>query len=106
MDFDLCVPPSSLRLIELFSLLFLNLKLLKILTLNIFVIIVAKNIPVKLHHLIENEKGSHFFLDEAFGIIGHDELKEVDGMLSNDFYFWIAYQRAADAPGPEKLSGK
>ena len=78
---------------------------MKKLTLNIFVIIVAKKIPVKLHNLIENEKGSHFFLDEAFGI-ECNELIQVDKVLTKDVYFWIAYQHEDLAPQQEKLSGR
>ena len=65
----------------------------------------AKNIPEKLKSLLKNEKGSHFFLDEAFGI-GIKELKEADAVLSKDVYFWIAYQHVDDAPIEEKLAGK
>ena len=48
------------------------------------------------------EKGSHFFVDEAFGI-GSDDLQEVHGILSGDVYFWIAYQHVDDAPVIENL---
>ena len=67
--------------------------------------IAVKNIPGKLHRLIENEKGSHFFLDEAFGI-EHNELIKIDKALTDDVYFWIAYQHADIAPHQEQLAGK
>ena len=55
--------------------------------------------------LLKNEKGSHFFLDEAFGI-GVDELKYADAVLSENVYFLIAYQHVDNAPMEEKLAGK
>ena len=44
-------------------------------------------------------------MDEAFGI-GIDELKEVDEVLSENVYFWIAYQHEDVAPIGQKLAGK
>ena len=54
--------------------------------------------------MIEKESGSHFFLDEAFGI-GSEELKEIDANLSKDVYFWIAFQHVDDSPQEENLTG-
>ena len=59
---------------------------------------------MKLRSLVENEKGSHFFLDEAFGITSK-ELKEVDDVLSKNVYFWIAYQHSDDSPQEKNLTG-
>ena len=73
--------------------------------LYLIITIAAKNIFRKLKSLMRYEWGSHFFLDEAFGI-GIDELKEADSVLSKNVYFWIAYQHVDDAPIEEKLAGK